>query len=108
MSAHDVRTLHPCIVCGDIGTVSSDLPDIATVLVLKVDKRGRPVATAHPRCLNQDSLSVSNIVRLPVAQLERVRMSDVSALQMRLILEAVAREKRKAERMGYEHTHRPA
>ena len=93
MSAHDIRTLDVCSVCGGIGSTRpgiSDMPLLLATSYLQGRQWGRPARVTHPGCLvRPGSRDVSPILRLRPEEVRKVRMCDVTAEQMSLILDAL-------------------
>lgn len=77
-TSHDVRKLHLCSECGQLGAYTAALANrIDAPLLVKVGRRGY----AHPRCLR-----VELLVLLGQEQLAEVRLGDVPARTMETIL----------------------
>jgi hypothetical protein len=88
VNAHEVRKIKLCILCSRAGIHKPADPGIEFPLLIcvhsdAVAKRDRRYV--HPRCYVRE-MGIKKLVTLPMAELETIRMSDVSKQTMKAIL----------------------
>lgn len=92
-TSHDVRRLHACSLCGDIGIYQPTHPEIGVPIVVCVHSTiEKPLTVAkkqrsfcHPMCYVK-SLGIRKLLGLHADELNAIRLTDVSAKAMQLIL----------------------
>jgi hypothetical protein len=103
LTVKDVRRLHVCVLCNEIGLHQPTHPEISIPVVVCVHstkEQRRTVAErqcsfAHPRCYI-DRMSMANLLSLHSDELESIRLCDVTRTQMRRLLTELA-DRRKAK-----------
>jgi hypothetical protein len=105
LTVKDVRRLHACVLCGEIGVHQPTHPmlNVPVVVCIHSTKEQRRTVSAqqcsyaHPRCYVEKT-SMANLLSLHSDELDSIRLCDVTARQMRkLLAESVRRRAAKAE-----------
>lgn len=93
LTVKDVRRLHVCVICNEIGIHQPSHPEInvpVVVCVHSTKEQRRTVSEqqcsfAHPRCY-VDKTSLANLLSLHSDELGAVRLCDVTRSQMNRLL----------------------
>lgn len=105
LTVKDVRRLHTCVICNEIGVHQPTHPELnvpVVVCVHSTQEQRRTVSAqqcsfAHPRCYIEKT-SMANLLSLHTDELDSIRLCDVTRTQMRkLLTEGVRRRSAKAE-----------
>lgn len=103
LTVKDVRRLHACVLCNEIGVHQPTHPELnvpVVVCIHSTQEQRRTVSAqqcsfAHPRCYIEKT-SMANLLSLHTDELDSIRLSDVTKTQMRKLL--AEGDRRRAEK----------
>ena len=89
LTAHDVRRIKVCSVCGEIGIYQPKRTEVAVPLVICTNSLAAPGHISdyqHIECFAPNE-RFTKLATLPQSELEAIRMCDVSTKTMKRLLE---------------------